>query len=194
MSESRIALWSALLVAAALGAGAGFGAWYLWLAPKADTPQLVQLMPLEPPPPATELIGTDGPEFDLPGIGRENVTLADRRGKLVLVNFWATWCEPCREEMPLLQRLYDEFKGRGFEVVGLASDDRDKVAEFVREFGIGFPIAYGEMDVIRLSQQYGNRIGGLPYSVLIERDGRIAYIKSGLLREAPLRAEIAARM
>ena len=91
--------------------------------------------------------------------------------KPLLINFWATWCVPCRAEMPVLMELHEKYADQGFEVIGLAAElgaagtDPQKVADFIDENGIVYPILFGEMDaVIDISKRYGNRIGGLPYS------------------------------
>ena len=109
-------------------------------------------------------------------------------GKPLLVNFWATWCVPCRKEMPGLMDLHEKYADQGFEVIGLAAElgtagsDPEKVANFINEMGIRYPILFGEMEaVIDISKRYGNRIGGLPYSAFIDRNGLVRHVKFGEL-------------
>ena len=107
-------------------------------------------------------------------------------GKPLLVNFWATWCVPCRKEMPGLMELHEKYADQGFEVIGLAAElgtagsDPEQVANFVKGMGIRYPILFGEMEaVIDISKRYGNRIGGLPYSAFVDRDGVVHHVKFG---------------
>ena len=109
-------------------------------------------------------------------------------GKPLLVNFWATWCVPCRAEMPVLMELHEKYADQGFEVIGLAAEldaagtDPEKVATFVEKYGIGYPILFGELDaVMDISRRYGNEIGGLPYSAFIDSDGVVRHVKFGEL-------------
>ena len=109
-------------------------------------------------------------------------------GKPLLINFWATWCVPCRAEMPVLMELHEKYADQGFEVIGLAAElgaagtDPEKVADFIDENGIDYPVLFGEMDaVIDISKRYGNRIGGVPYSAFVDRDGVVRRVKFGEL-------------
>ncbi|PYP67465.1 MAG: hypothetical protein DMD36_15240 [Gemmatimonadetes bacterium] len=109
------------------------------------------------------------PAFALPDLTGDTVTLARFAGKVTLVNFWASWCDPCREEFPHMTELYREFSRRAFEIAAISDDvDRGKMAAFVREFRPPFPILVGGG---RMKQAYHYR--GLPYSVLLDRQGRI---------------------
>lgn len=188
----RLGNRAALVIAALLGAATGYGAWMLWMqpAPEPEIPRLT-LMPSTPPPAATELLGEVAPAFTLANAQGEQRRLADWRGKVVLLNFWASWCAPCREEMPMLERLYQEMTPSGFVVLGVTSDKPDEITEFLGQIGVTFPILHGDAGALKLAQSYGNALGALPYSALIDRDGHIRYLKTGLLEEADLRAAIA---
>jgi thiol-disulfide isomerase/thioredoxin len=110
-----------------------------------------------------------GPAFALPDLTGKPVSLQDYRGKVTLVNFWASWCEPCREEFPHMAELYREFDRKDFDIAAISDDGSDsKMRDFVREFRPPFPILVGRG---RMKSIYHFR--GLPYSVLMDRDGRI---------------------
>src|SRR6266550_1062255 len=110
-----------------------------------------------------------GPAFALPDLAGDTVTLARFRGKVTLVNFWASWCDPCREEFPHMAELYHEFDRKDFEIAGLSDDvDSGRMLAFVRKYRPPFPILVGGG---RMKQIYHYR--GLPYSVLLDRRGRI---------------------
>jgi len=110
--------------------------------------------------------------------------LSEWRGKLVVLNFWATWCPPCLKEMPAFVRLQQRYGERGVQFVGIALDTRDEVAKFVQAHGIDFPILAGEEDVAVYMQRLGNTIGALPYTVVVDRDGAIRHTHQGEWSEA----------
>ena len=99
--------------------------------------------------------------------------LSAYKGKVAMVYFWATWCEPCQKEGPAFQALYEKLKDKNFVVVGIAVDNADKVRAFAKDKGMLFPIVYGGTDAIKLSKDLGNSLGGIPYLVIIDKDGRI---------------------
>ena len=95
------------------------------------------------------------------------------RGKVVVLNFWAPWCPPCREEMPGFISLQDKYRERGLVFVGVALDEKIKVQAFADEIGVNYPILLGEMEAVDVARKIGNRLGGLPFTVVIDRNGRI---------------------
>ena len=118
-------------------------------------------------------------DFQLESIDSRTHTLSGLKGKVVLVNFWATWCGPCREELPNLVRLYEKYKGRGFEVIAISIDeDRKKVPQFVREYKLTFPVFYdvGMKDYFNAS--------GVPTNVFIDREGKMRYRTVGFDEES----------
>ena len=186
MQGVRLANAVAMVLVACLGVAGGYAAWQLLgAAPPAD-PEIVKLVPSRAPPPEASLIGTTAPEFALPDLAGTQRRLSDWRGKTVLVNFWATWCAPCREEMPMLESVHQGMRDRGLVVVGVAIDDNSKIGEFVDEFGITFTILAADPSALQLTQAYGNTLGALPYSVLVDAVGTIRYLKTGILTEAEL--------
>jgi peroxiredoxin len=173
---------SLVLAAAALGAGAG------WLFDR----QVLDREPVSLSAPAgaatEDLIGRKRPDFTLGAVDGKRVSAADFDGLVVLLNFWATWCEPCRAEMPMLSEVYEAHAQRGFTVVGIALDDVAQAREFVAELGVAYPILVGGADVMAVGAAYGNRAGLLPYSVLVDRDGIIRWTHLGEVRRADLLA------
>jgi thiol-disulfide isomerase/thioredoxin len=120
---------------------------------------------------------------DLKGAGQG---LDQWRGKVVVINFWATWCTPCREEIPGFVSLQERYGHLGLQLVGVALDQPDKVAEFAREFRINYPVLIGGLDIMDLLRQAGNRAGVLPYTLVIDRRGNLAGQERGGLREPKL--------
>ncbi|KAA9131612.1 TlpA family protein disulfide reductase [Marinihelvus fidelis] len=125
------------------------------------------------------LVGSHRPDWSVAGLDTEPVTAADFDGRVVLVNFWATWCAPCRAEMPMLAEVDAEYRDQGFTVVGVAMDDLEPAREFLDSLSIDYPVAVGQADVMTMSRDYGNLAGMLPYSVLIGRDGIVRWTKLG---------------
>jgi peroxiredoxin len=128
--------------------------------------------------------GTDAPEFTLQTLDGETVSLAGLRGQVVLVNFWATWCPPCRAEMPGFQRVYEASRDRGFTILGLSTDvgGRAPVDAFLAEHGITYPVAMASSKVVR---DFGGA-NMLPTSFLLDRQGRIRHTVKGFFAEATL--------
>lgn len=113
-------------------------------------------------------------------------TLEPWRGRVLVVNFWATWCAPCREEIPGFVRLQERYGPRGLQFVGIAFDPPDKVTEFAREFRVNYPLLLGGIDTMELLRQAGNRAGVLPYTLVIDRQGKVVSREPGGLKEARL--------
>jgi thiol-disulfide isomerase/thioredoxin len=114
--------------------------------------------------------GNPAPEFLLTGLDGKPLSLADYRGKVVLLDFWATWCVPCRAEIPHLVDFQKQYGGQGLQVVGISMDDDAKpVHEFYQQFKMNYPVALG---TDKVATAYGGVLG-LPITFLIGRDGRI---------------------
>lgn len=110
-------------------------------------------------------------EFETPGPNR--LAMASLRGKPLVLNFWATWCPPCVREMPALDRFHREHSASGWQVLGLAADNVEAVRKFLVDRPVGFPIALAGFAGIDLSRRLGNLSGGLPFTVLYGRDGKL---------------------
>ncbi len=119
-------------------------------------------------------------------------SVKDWGGRVLLCNFWATWCEPCREEIPMLVRLRAKHAGDAVEFIGIAVDSVSSVTQFVKDTPIPYPVLVGGFETTELMRKLGNRAGGLPYSVLLDRNGAIAYRKLGEAKEAELEAQLRA--
>ncbi|MCB1749015.1 MAG: TlpA family protein disulfide reductase [Gammaproteobacteria bacterium] len=100
-------------------------------------------------------------------------------GKLLVVNFWATWCPPCLREIPAFVELQDRHGAAGLQFVGIALDQAEPVADFVADKAINYPVLVGNEDVARFMQELGNQIGGLPYTVVFDRDGEVVLTHQG---------------
>jgi thiol-disulfide isomerase/thioredoxin len=137
-----------------------------------------------------KLLGTRRPEFNLPNAEGEATSISRWDGDVVLVNFWATWCRPCRKEMPVLAQLQGQYGDRGFQVVGVAIDLRDAVTKYTAAVGADYPQLVGREDAIAIADRYGNHYGALPYSVLIDREGIIRFVKPGELRKGEIEDEL----
>ena len=114
------------------------------------------------------------------------LALASLRGRPLLVNFWATWCPPCIEELPLLNAFFRQNSARGWQVLGLAVDQTSSVRNFLDKHGLDFPIAMAGSGGTTLSKSLGNMAGGLPFTVVFGADGHILARKIGKVSERDL--------
>lgn len=112
------------------------------------------------------------------------------KGKILVVNFWATWCEPCRAEIPGLVRIQDKLAAKNVQIVGISIDSVAKVKEFAKEFKVQYPLVMGGMDAIEITRKLGNKVGGLPYTVVLDRNGVIKARHLGGITEADLESAI----
>lgn len=135
------------------------------------------------------------PVFALNDLDGERRNIQEWQGRPMLINFWATWCAPCRKEMPLLQTLHEESPG-GLRVIGIAVDRMPAVAGFVAEAGITYPILVGQDEAIAAAESFGPAFVALPFSVLVSADGQVIGLEAGELDPAELRglAELAAEL
>ena len=120
------------------------------------------------------------------GPNGEAVSLARFRGQPLLVNFWATWCPPCVEELPLLNAFYTAHASKGWQVLGVAVDQPSAVRRFVQKLPLVFPVAMAGLAGTEISRSLGNLSGSLPFSVVFDRSGTVVHQKLGKLTEADL--------
>ena len=118
------------------------------------------------------------PLRDLSGAKR---TLREWRGRVVVCNFWATWCAPCREEIPMLVAVREVFAAKGAEIVGIGIEQAAKVEEFAKTYRITYPVLVAGAHAIELMRRLGNDLGGLPYTVVLDRPGAVAHRRLGAL-------------
>jgi len=121
---------------------------------------------------------------DLAGRNRK---IREWQGRVVLCNFWATWCEPCRKEVPLLSAAEQEYSPKGLAVVGIGIDSADKIAQFAAKYGIRYTNLVADASVLQLLPRLGNTAAGLPFSVVLDRSGALAHRRVGAYEEPELR-------
>jgi thiol-disulfide isomerase/thioredoxin len=169
MTRTRTLL--ALVATAAIAAVAGAVVGWLRIAPQSTAAD------------ATALFASAFDDAD----GRRQ-PIAQWKGRPLVVNFWATWCPPCVEEMPDLQRVRDEYRARGVEVIGVGIDNAVKIREFRDRLGITLPLLVAGAGGTELGRELGNQAGVLPYTVLVAADGKVVQRKIGQVKPAELRA------
>jgi peroxiredoxin len=181
----RLALIAAVALAAA--AGGYFAAMRLAGPPPA---QRTAVAPVPAAP--ADLVGQRRPEFTHRDPSGRAWSAGDFDGGPLLLNFWATWCAPCVEEMPMLSRLQERHAAQGLQVVGIALDDPGRAAGFAAGLDLAYPVLVGDTDVVMTGQRYGNRSGMLPFTVLVDARGIVRRAWLGALDEAEVEAQLAA--
>jgi thiol-disulfide isomerase/thioredoxin len=121
-----------------------------------------------------------------------SLALADLKGRPLLLNFWATWCPPCVEEMPLLEAFYRQNAAKGWQVLGLAVDQPSAVRTWLQRVPVTFPIGLAGLEGTELAKSLGNQVGGLPFSVVFGRDGQVRERRMGRISDTDLKAWAAA--
>jgi len=151
------------------------------------------MLPKETSANSHALVGTMRPDFSLYDLNENSTSVANWDGQIVLLNFWASWCPPCRREIPVFSEVRELFHSDGFEVVGIAVDEKEKVLAFLEAVpSVQYPQLIGYNDALKIASALGNHTGGLPYSVLLDRQGIIRFIKAGELDGETLMAQIEA--
>ena len=124
------------------------------------------------------------PDFTLPNITGQMHSNAEWDGKVVVVNFWATWCQSCRKEIPVFIKLQNEYAEQGVQFIGIAvRDDTESVKRFAKDMGINYPLLIDKQKNFILSKTFGNTIGALPFTVVVDRKGNIVSRFAGEMNE-----------
>lgn len=131
------------------------------------------------------------PDFRLPDLSGREVTSASWAGKVLVINYWASWCPPCVKEMPTLIRAQQAYDPGQFQVVGIAIDTQDAVEHFLIDHPVNYPILIGNVDSIEMSRRLGNRMHGIPFTVIFDRNGRRTFSQVGEVSATTLEAELA---
>lgn len=131
------------------------------------------------------------PDLQLPTLSGDEVRSSRWAGKVVLVNFWATWCTSCLREIPMLNSWQQAYENDGLQIVGVAIDRPDEVALFLEDHSVLYPVLLGGIETVELTRRLGNRTGGLPFTVAFNRLGRRIFSHHGEIDSTLLEREIA---
>jgi len=119
------------------------------------------------------------PEFSFPDVQGINRNSSEWKNRILVINFWATWCPPCREEMPLFVKLQKQYADKGVQFVAIAIDEPDLVRDFHDVYGLNFPTLIGGMEAVKLANTLGNRFDSLPFTAIFDRQGKTHHIQAG---------------
>ena len=183
---SRRATTVAAVIAAVIAGGAALAAGVYVRQQLGNEPPLVTVKAA-----VTEMV-EDGrrPEFSLPDAEGRLRSISEWDGKLLLVNFWATWCPPCLHEIPVFIELQARYADRGVQFLGIAIDDAEQVNAFAEQAGLNYPTLIGQLEAIEIAKAFGNRTGGLPYTVVVAPDGEIIARHTGAMSRSQAEAVI----
>lgn len=174
---------SAYIAVAAIAATAGYLLYWYVVAPRASMG--VAMGPVEtqqvaePPAAADSGLPATLPDFTLGDLSGTPRSIRSWPGKSMIVNFWATWCAPCRREIPLLRELQKKHGPEGFQIVGVAVDIREDVVKYAQEIGIDYPVLIGEQDGLDAVNKFGQGSIGFPFTVFTDNQGRIVLFHLG---------------
>jgi len=166
------------IVYLALTMALGFAIYHFFLSPNSRSSQSSAL--------ATQTLFA----ANLPNENGVSQALSQYKGKIIVLNFWATWCSPCREEMPELSQLYEEYKSKNVVVLGVAVDELALVKEFSQATPVSYPLFAAENDGMNLTANLGNDKGILPYTVIIKPDGSVVKTFFGRINKALILASL----
>lgn len=130
------------------------------------------------------LIGLPRPDFEMADLDGQMHSVSEWDGKVLVLNFWAPWCTPCKKELPIFIEMQEKYQDQGLQFLGLAVDTPDNVKQFLTEMPLNFPTLVGEDDAMKIASIYGNNIGALPYTVIVNRSGKIIFMRKGDIKQA----------
>lgn len=138
------------------------------------------------------VLGKRRPDFALPDLDGETIDVARFDGDLLIINFWATWCPPCVDEIPMLIDLQEDLADADVQILGVAVERAEPVREFAEEFGIQYPLVADRREGFAVAADYGNPHGLMPYTVFVDREGTIRGVHQGLLSREQAEQHLAA--
>ena len=168
-----------LVVAVAALFGLGAGAVFFFLVVKSPEMSVNVYEPTVSSTVDRAMIGQKRPAFELKDIDGKTRHVREWDGKYLVINFWATWCPPCRHEVPFFVDLQSRYGPQNLRFLGIAIDQPELVRKFASDLDINYPLLHGQLDAIEVGKAYGNSAGALPYTVLIGSTGRILSTKVG---------------
>lgn len=187
----RLPPWVFVVLAAAIGLGLGGAVRYGFYSPAApQSEREIASDEAKSEPEAGQapaIIDAQRPLFELPDRDGDTRSIAEFDNQVVLLNFWATWCPPCLEEVPALDALHDELASKGLRVVGIALEDRAAMTAFAREHSVDYTLLAGGREAFDIATEYGNARGTLPYTVVIDRQGIVRATHLGALTQKEAR-------
>ncbi|MDO9424088.1 MAG: TlpA disulfide reductase family protein [Methylobacter sp.] len=130
-------------------------------------------------PPAEKISPSPLPEFNLPDLSGHQHNISEWRGKILVINFWATWCPPCRKEIPNFVALQQQYADKSVQFIGIALEDKEPVAEYIAATKVNYPILLGGDNGIALARQLGNNVDAVPYTLIVDRQGQIIHRHPG---------------
>jgi len=178
---------SAYVAVAAIAAAAGFLVYHYAIAPREQMAAVATPDAEEPQAAAateeSSALPAQLPDFTLGDLEGKPRSILSWPGKSMIVNFWATWCAPCRREIPLLRELQKQHGPEGFQIVGVAVDLREDVVKYAQEIGIDYPVLIGEQDGLDAVNKFGQGSIGFPFTVFTDNQGRIVLFHLGEIRK-----------
>ncbi|HEY8036713.1 MAG TPA: TlpA disulfide reductase family protein [Methylobacter sp.] len=137
-------------------------------------------------PPTENTAPSALPGFNLPDLSDQQRNISEWQDKVLVINFWATWCPPCRKEIPDFIALQEQYAAKGVQFIGIALEDKEPVAKYAAESNINYPILLGGDNGIALAQQLGNTVGAVPFTLIVNRQGQIVHRHPGELSKEQL--------
>jgi thiol-disulfide isomerase/thioredoxin len=129
-------------------------------------------------------------EFSLPDTTGKTHAISEWQNKLRVINFWATWCPPCRDELPTLIELQKQYANKNVQLLGIAIDETEPVKQFLTPLGVNYPMLIAEQSGIDLAYNLGNFVGAIPYTIIVNRDNTVVFKHSGEISKEKLQAAI----